>query len=112
MTFKKVNPKEKIRKAVNKNPILVKELEKADKAYEEMKRKNGINEINLEIENVEVCKDFIRISWSSDIGFGEYDLIKEDDEWCAMSECMDSNEDKEFIEKLLQLFVKKLNIIE
>jgi len=75
-------------------------------------RRNNINEINLTIEDFEVCKDFIRISWGSAIGFGEYDLFKDDGEWCAMSECMDDNEDKEFIETLLGLFAKKLNIVE
>ena len=77
-----------------------------------MARRNNVNEINLTIEDFEVRKDFIRISWSSDIGFGEYDLFKDAGEWCAMSECMDNNEDKEFIEKLIELFVKQLNIVE
>lgn len=77
-----------------------------------MTRRNDVDEINLTIEDFEVRKDFIRISWSSDIGFGAYDLIKGEDEWRAMSECMDNNEDKEFIETLLGLFAKELNIVE
>lgn len=39
MTFKKVNPQEEIEKAIKNNPELKKEIEKADKEYEDKKNK-------------------------------------------------------------------------
>jgi hypothetical protein len=83
-------------------------------------RKNNVNNIELEITDIDFWSPHeherneggMRIYWSSTIGDGTYDLVKRENSWCAMSETMDSNDDKEFIEKLLQLFVKKLNIVE
>ena len=54
------------------------------------------------------------IFWSSDIGFGEYDIYQEtgkEEKICGYSECMDCHEDKEFITALLQELVKKIEIV-
>jgi hypothetical protein len=53
----------------------------------------------------------MRIFWSSSIGFGQYDLWKNQDEkWYGDSECMDSQDDKDFIKKLLALVAENLII--
>lgn len=96
-----------------------------------MTRKHDINEINLQIDNIDFWsphrgnKGGMRIYWSSDIGFGTLDIVKEagndgEDydtpeeklEITGFSECMDSNDDKEFTRKLLSLLVDKLNIVD
>lgn len=81
-----------------------------------MERKHNANDINLYIENfIPFINDkqsgFI-IEWNSDIGFGEYTIYKShnSDKWIADSECMDSNKDKDFINKLMSLFIEKLVI--
>ena len=83
-----------------------------------MARRINVNDINLSVEDVipftnERCSGFI-IQWSSDIGFGEYTIYKpaNSDEWKADSECMDSNEDKDFVKKLMSLFIEKLIVAE
>lgn len=82
-------------------------------------RKHNINEINLEITDMapfdnEKYKGFI-IQWDSDIGFGEYTIYQDKEsnnsKWMAHSECMDSSDDKEFIEELMELFIEKLTIV-
>lgn len=90
-----------------------------------MSRKHNVDEIDLKIENIEVYPSLtykdsgfvhdgcIRIFWSSSIGFGQYDLWKDSKgNWCGDSECMDSQEDKDFIKKLLSLLAEKLIIID
>jgi hypothetical protein len=67
-------------------------------------------EKNLQIDDIEIFGKCIRISWSSSIGFGEYDIVLENNGIHGYSECMDTNEDKAFIKKLLELFVDKLII--
>ena len=87
-------------------------------------RKHNINNINLQIHDVKVCSKSItedgefvhngciRIQWNSDIGFGEYDLCKDENgDWIGHSETMDSNDDKDFIKKLLEVFVEKLTVL-
>lgn len=83
-----------------------------------MGRKHNIKDIHLQIDNIEgFCNDdrtgFI-ISWSSDIGFGEYAVWKDcsdnDFKLYANSECMDSNDDKEFVAELMRLVINKLII--
>ena len=80
-------------------------------------RKHDVNEINLKIENLipfvnESARGFI-IQWVSDIGWGEYTIFKmnESNEWIADSEYMDNNENKDFIKKLMELFIEKLTMI-
>ena len=83
-----------------------------------MARRMNVNEINLSIEDVipfsnERYSGFI-IEWSSDIGFGEYTIYNpaNSNEWRADSECMDRNEDKDFVKKLMSLFIEKMIIDE
>lgn len=82
-----------------------------------MARKHKVDEINLEITNLlpftnDAYVGFT-INWVSDIGFGEYTIYRkfDSDEWLGDSECMDINEDKDFIKELMKLFIEKLNII-
>lgn len=89
-----------------------------------------INNINLQIGNVDFWsphsgnKGGMRIYWSSNIGFGTLDIVKrkgndgEDFEspeeelvLTADTECMDSQDDKAFTTKLLNLLVEKLEIM-
>lgn len=82
-------------------------------------RKHDVNSINLKIDEVVPCFGGIIIRWSSDIGFGEYTILRrpapghpETIAWVAQSECMDDNEDKAFGEKLLQLWLKQVFVVE
>ena len=81
-----------------------------------MVRKHNINEINLEINDfypfVNEQYTGIAIQWNSNIGFGEYTIYKPvgSNEWFVDSEGMDDNENKDFIKKLMDLFIEKLNI--
>lgn len=82
-----------------------------------MARKHAITEINLTIDEISPYSNsnyegFV-IRWASDIGFGEYTIFKKrgTNEWYADAECMDSNEDKDFIKELMRLFVEQLQIL-
>jgi hypothetical protein len=81
---------------------------------------------NLKIEGLyvarnELCPDgVIRISWRSDAGLGQYDIVltanPEDEDAMpsidAYSEAMDSNEDKAFLRALLGKLAEAVNIRE
>jgi len=80
-------------------------------------RNNPVDKINLQISKIEIAvnnlcpKGCMRISWNSDIGFGQYDLIlQEDGAIKGNSEYMDNNENKEFISELMKLFIEKIKI--
>jgi len=75
-------------------------------------RKFDVNEINLAIEEVKIQKDTIIISWSSEIGFGEYVIRCSEDhqKFFAESECMDKDKDKSFGTKLLELWMEQIII--
>ena len=82
-----------------------------------MERRHKVDEIHLKIDNLipfvnETSMGFV-IQWTSDIGLGEYTVCKmsNSDEWIADSEYMDNNEDKDFIKKLMELFIEKLTMI-
>lgn len=78
-----------------------------------MPRKHDVNKINLQVNDVGFFKNGMAILWSSDIGFGEYIITKEEGgELIGLSECMDSQEDKAFVKKLLELLAEKLIIKE
>ena len=74
-----------------------------------MGRRHSIKDINLQIDSIDFFHNdthqgmFIR--WISTIGFGEYTIYIENEtgQIYGDSECMDSNEDKEFITELLKL---------
>ncbi len=71
----------------------------------------NIDKINLKLDKIATAKGRIMLSWSSDVGFGTYALWRNgDDNWAGDSECMDDNNDKAFILKLMELFVEKLNV--
>lgn len=79
-----------------------------------MARKHDVKNIKLQIDDFEPFINenhtgFI-ISWSSDIGFGEYTIYKENNKWYGDSECMDSNDEKEFVTQLMSIFIKELEI--
>ena len=70
---------------------------------------------NLEINNIEPFNNDRRsgfyISWSANIGFGEYCLYTEDKtQWYGDSECLDTNDDKSFLEMLMKEFVKNVKV--
>jgi hypothetical protein len=93
-------------------------------------RKHDVNEIHLKIYNVifwspnELCKGGMRIFWTSDLGFGTLDIIKtagnsDDDNddspyeelvLEADTEYMDTQDDKAFTKKLMELLVERLTI--
>lgn len=82
-----------------------------------MARRHAIADINLKITDVvpfigEETFGFT-ITWSSDIGWGEYTIFKNRDTnmWVADAECMDSNEDKDFIKELMRLFIEEIQIL-
>ena len=52
------------------------------------------------------------ISWSADIGFGEYTFICRSGLWYALSEGVDHGEDKAFGRKLLELWMDQIIIVE
>jgi hypothetical protein len=52
-----------------------------------------------------VCESFV-ISWSANIGFGEVLFYKEDDKWCADTECMS----KDFCKLLFDKFLENVEI--
>ena len=82
-----------------------------------MEKKFKASEIHLKIDNtIPFYNDNFAgliIEWSSDIGFGQYEIYQAvgSTEWYADSEYMDINEDKEFIRELMRLFIEKLDII-
>lgn len=90
------------------------------------KRRINVDEINLTIDDIEFWSPHeyneggMRIYWSSSIGFGEYDIVKQKNNKenenklriNGYSECMDREDDKEFTNKLLSLISEKLKIVE
>ena len=82
-----------------------------------MDKKFKANGIHLKIDNtIPFYSDNFAgliIEWSSDIGFGQYEIYQAvgSTEWYADSEYMDINEDKEFIRELMRLFIEQLDII-
>lgn len=83
-----------------------------------MARRFPVDSINLEVYDIQPFVNErgsgIIISWDSNIGFGEYTIYKrvDSDKWCADSEHMDNNEDKDFIKELMKQLIEKLNIVD
>jgi len=76
-----------------------------------MSRKNNVDEINLEVRNIITHNaGGIRIEWTSNIGYGQYDLQVRDGKIVASSESMDSGENKDFLRKLLSLIADKSEV--
>lgn len=82
-----------------------------------MEKKFKASEIHLKIDKVIPFYNDnfagLIFEWSSDIGFGQYEIYQAigSSEWYAESEYMDINEDKEFTRELMKLFIKQLDII-
>ena len=82
------------------------------------KKKGRINrkKMTVRVDGVEPFKnewfEGFTIYWSGNIGFGQYTIYRSNgsEEWCGDSECMDSNDDKWFIKRLLSDFVSQLEI--
>lgn len=79
----------------------------------------AVKDMQLKIEDVEFWgehqtnKGGMRISWSGTIGFGQLDIFKGNDgKLCVATECMSTDEDKEFVEELLKLLSAELKVIE
>ena len=73
--------------------------------------KSNVDEINLEVRNIIThSSGGIRIEWSSNLGFGQYDLQVREGKIVADSESMDSGEDKDFLRKLLSLIADKAEV--
>ena len=83
-----------------------------------MARKHNPSEINLKIDGVYPYSneryEGLQISWTSDIGFGMYNIYKAHgtSEWKADSEYMDYGEEKAFLTELMRLFVEQINVLE
>ena len=75
-----------------------------------MPRKTDINTIDLKIDGILFSERGIRVKWSSNIGYGSYDIIVEDGSISGHSETMDSNEDKDFLKKIFELIVNQIQI--
>lgn len=81
-----------------------------------MKRKHDVEKINLTVRSMRpFCNDKfdgISIEWESDIGFGEYTIYRPvgEEQWCADSEHMDTDEDKAFLHKLLGLIADGVSV--
>lgn len=84
------------------------------------------NNIHLTVDEVQVFGGGITILWSSDIGFGEYTIDPTFDDtlsagseyqkeygnkWCTNSESLDTDDDKSFGKKLLELWMDQIHII-
>lgn len=55
----------------------------------------------------------LKIDWSGNMGWGELDIvIDKNNKLVAFTECMDTNEDKKFVKKIMELLVEKLIIVE
>lgn len=82
-----------------------------------MSRKIDIENINLKVDRVDPFEldgeKGVVISWSSDIGFGEYAFIKRESSglWLVDSERMDTDDDKAFGKKLLELWMEQMLIV-
>lgn len=72
------------------------------------------NRIEVEVTELEpfINEKFqgFKLIWVGNIGFGEYIIYTDGENWYADSECMDGNDDKWFIQKLMSSFIEKLKI--
>lgn len=74
-------------------------------------RKNNVDEINLDVRNIIThSAGGIRIEWTSDIGYGQYDIQVRGGKLVAHSETMDSGQDKDFLRKLLTIIADKVEV--
>ena len=68
--------------------------------------------IKLSEAQVEYCdKKTIILQWAGNIGYGELVIYKENDGWKADTECMCSNNDKEFIKEVLNKWIESIEVV-
>lgn len=85
-----------------------------------MKSKSGKEIIIHSIDEFSAFKnekyEGFKLAWDSNIGFGEMLFSKKvndkDATWEVQTECMSTNDDKEFIRLVLDRFVEELDVIE
>lgn len=55
--------------------------------------------------------DVIDIEWDANIGFGQYQIYKENGKWKADSEWMDRGDDKDFLRELMSKFIDEIEVV-
>ncbi len=67
---------------------------------------------NLHIREVLARDNYVVLKWASNNGFGEYAFLfdEKSGEWHADSECLDSDDDKEFGRRLMDLFMDMVKV--
>ena len=68
---------------------------------------------NLEITNVEIWNDDdknigVRLSWSCNLGFGQYTIGFHEGKWYVDDECMENPENREFGRLVLNTWLDSL----
>lgn len=80
----------------------------------ETKSKKEIKLYDIEVEAYQNSNDteVICIRWSGNIGFGEYTIYRPKNKvgWIGDSECMDTNNNKEFLKLLLDKFIESITV--
>ena len=75
------------------------------------------DKVNVELSDIEVFKNEeyqgIKLLWQGNIGFGEYTIYQSTDDpnkWKADSECMDYQNNKWFLKKILESLIDNVEI--
>ena len=71
-----------------------------------------INDVEIDSSFKNEKYEGFTLNWDSTIGWGQMIFLKEDGKIKVETECMSSNEDKEFIKLVLDKFIEKLDVIE
>jgi hypothetical protein len=73
--------------------------------------KVDVDDIDFWGEN-EITNGGMGIYWSGNIGFGQLDIYKDKDgKYIVDTECMSTNDDKEFINLIFSKLIEKINVI-
>lgn len=67
---------------------------------------------DVEVTDVDVAEDFIRLYWYGSTGFGTYELDFRDNKIYGYSECMDKGGDKSFLKEVLNALAEKVEVVE
>ena len=69
-----------------------------------------LDDVDIYVNSSGKCR--IVFSWSANIGFGEYSLYYDAKakKWEGDSECIDRDDDKEFLKALLEKFAEKVEV--
>lgn len=71
-----------------------------------------INDVEIDSSFKNEKYEGFTLNWDSTIGWGQMTFLKEEGKIKVETECMSSNEDKEFIKLVLDKFIEKLEVIE